>query len=115
MDISAYLMRLVLALVAVFGLLFGLRRYLLRRTTSPRSAPSSLLCVRERVWLSARVQVVVLDVGEDSFLICTTDHAVQMIPLAKLPELAPTDNPSSPDFATHLEHMFTFLRQGGKK
>ena len=115
MDLFAYWMRLVLALAAVFGLLFGLRRYLLRRTPSPRSAPSCLLCVRERVWLSARVQVAVLDVGEDSFLVCTTDHAVQIIPLAKLPKLTPTDNPNSPDFAAHLEHVFTFLRQGGKK
>lgn len=114
MDLFAYLMRLLLSLVAVFGLLFGLRWYLLRRTPALRFAPSCLLRVRERVWLSARTQAAIIDVGEESFLVCATDHAVQIRPLSKLPPLAPTEQPANLDFATHLDHMITFLRQGGK-
>ncbi|MBT9155042.1 MAG: hypothetical protein DDT37_00007 [Firmicutes bacterium] len=109
------LMRLLVALVVVFGLLLGLRWYLLRRVTSLSATPVGLLRVRERVWLSGRMQAVVLEVGEESFLVCTTDHAVQVTPLAKLPPLSPVDHTDQPNFATHLEHMFTFLRQGGKR
>ncbi|MBT9175955.1 MAG: hypothetical protein DDT20_00257 [Firmicutes bacterium] len=115
MDFFTSLMRLLIALAVVFGLLFGLRWYLLRRTASLIAAPACLLRVRERVWLSGRTQAVVLEVGEESFLVCTTDHAVQVAPLSKLPPQLPAESPNPPNFAAHLEHLVTFLRQGGKK
>ena len=115
MDFFTSLMRLLVALFVVFGLLFGLRRYLLRRTTSFVAAPTCLLRVRERVFLSGRTQAVVLEVGEESFLVVTTDHAVQVTPLSKLPPALPAESAEPPSFAAHLEQMVTFLRQGGKK
>lgn len=113
-DFFASLMRLLIALATVFGLLFGLRWYLLRRT-APTCAPVGLLRVRERVWLSGRAQAVIIDVGAESFLVCITDHFVQVTQLANLPRPTAEDRSDSPTFAAHLEQMLTFLRQGGRK
>jgi flagellar biogenesis protein FliO len=114
-DYFAYLLRLLSALVVVFGLLFGLRWYMLRRAAFFASAPANQLHVRERVWLSARTQVVILEVGGEAFLVCTTDHAVQVTPLSELPPLVQSDTSNPLTFAAHLEQIFSFLRQGGKK
>jgi flagellar biogenesis protein FliO len=114
-DFFASLMRLLIALTVVFGLLFGLRWYMLRRAPFLTAAPAGLLRVRERVWLAGRTQALILDIGEESFLVCTNDHNVQITPLAKLPPPLPADYAAGPNFAAHLEQMLTFLRQGGKQ
>jgi len=107
--------RLVMALVVVFSLLFALRYYLLRRAAAFTSSAARVLRVRERVWLSGRTQAIVLEVGEEAYLVCTTGHTAQVLPLGKLPALPPAERLESQSFAAHFEQMLTFLRQGGNK
>jgi len=108
------LVRLLLAVTVVFGLLFGLRWYALRRIPSSAPPPSCLLRVRERLWLAQRSQAVIIEVGDQCFLVCFTDHAVQIAPLTQFPPRVSPEYTDNPNFAAHLEQIVSFLRRGGK-
>ena len=103
------LLRMVLSLVVVFGALFALRYYVLRKV--PVSKAQGIMRVRERVGLGPRGQAVVLDVAGKSYLVCMSDNAVSVTELHALPP-QPEDSQGIEhrSFTDQLKEALTLLK-----
>lgn len=103
------LLRMVLSLVVVFGALFALRYYVLRR--GPINRAQGIMRVRERVGLGPRSQAVVLDVAEKSYLVCMSDNAVSVTEIQPVP-LQPEDfkGIEQRSFTDQLKEALTLLK-----
>ena len=110
------LLRGMISLAAVFGLLFGLRQWLLRsRDLSPQVAHEPLLKLRERVNLGPKSQALLVQAGEQSFLVVTTDQGVTLRELNELPPAVVREEVASPQFASSLREAMSLWRRGGSK
>lgn len=103
------LLRMVLSLVFVFGALFALRYYMLRKV--PVYRVQGVMRVRERVGLGPRSQAVILDVAEKSYLVCMSENAVSVTELQALP-LQPEDYQGieRQSFTDQLKEALTLLK-----
>ena len=102
------LLRMVLSLVVVFGLLFALRYYVLRKV--PVSKAQGIMRVRERVGLGPRSQAVVLDVAEKSYLVCMSDNAVSVTELPVLPQPEDYQGIEQRSFTDQLKEALTLVK-----
>ncbi|KAF0195866.1 MAG: hypothetical protein FD169_1166 [Bacillota bacterium] len=102
------LFRMVLSLVVVFGALFALRYYVLRKV--PVNRVHSIMRVRERVGIGPRSQAVVLDVAEKSYLVCLSDNSVSVIELHALPQPNEPQGIEHLSFTEQLKEAVTLLK-----
>jgi flagellar biogenesis protein FliO len=111
------LIQMVLASGVVFGLLFGLRYYLLRNHRGLPSGGLRLIRVRERTQLGPRSFVYVIQAGKEVFMVCNTENAVEVTPLHSVDALGP-DEPAEAaktGFAANLYTAYEQLRQGRRE
>ena len=102
------LLRMLLSIVVVFGALFALRHYVLRKV--PVNRAQGVMRVRDRVGLGPRSQAVVLDVAEKSYLVCLSDNAVSVTELDALPLPADPQGIELLSFTDQLKEALTLLK-----
>jgi len=106
-SLFSSLLRMIASLVVVFGALFALRFYVLRKV--PTTKAQGLLRLRERIPLGPRSQAVILDVADKSYLVCMSEHAIN---LTELPQLTAADSQGNelPPFSSQLRDALTILK-----
>lgn len=102
------LLRMVLSIVVVFGALFALRYYVLRKV--PVNRAQGVMRVRDRVGLGPRSQAVILDVAEKSYLVCLSDNAVSVTELDALPLPTDPQGIEQLSFTHQLKEALTLLK-----
>jgi len=102
------LLRMIVALVVVFGALFALRHYVLRKT--PVTKGRGVMRIRERVALGTRSQAIILEVAEKSYLVCMSDNAVSVTELHALPQLEHSQGIEQLSFTEQLKEALTLLK-----
>lgn len=104
------LLRMVLSLVIVFGALFALRYYVMRKMPSGAAKVNSSLHIRERLVLGPRSQALILDVATKSYLVCIAEHAISVTPLDPLPQHDDSQGVGHPPFGSQLKDALTLLK-----
>lgn len=107
-SLFSSLLRMVGSLIVVFGALFALRHYLLKK--APVTTVQGVMRVRERVHLGPRSQAVILDVAENSFLVCMSDNGISVTELQGLPQSHESQGTEHPTFPSHLRDALTLLK-----
>ena len=108
------LMQMLMAIIVVFGALFGLRHYLLRGAVRASSKEYRLLALRDKLQLGPRSFAYVIQAGREVFLVCTADNSVEITPLEDI-EAVDTTATEKPPFTTSLYAAYEHLRQGRRK
>lgn len=110
------LLRGIISLAAVFGLMLGMRHWLLKGRQAPlHTGQEPLLKVRERVGLGQKSQAVLIQVGQQNFLVVTTEQGVTLKELAELPQAPESEEMPQPQFASSLLEAMNLWRRGGSK